>query len=1619
VKDKRGTTYKLGSAPESRQDDPDEASHIFKWLLSEVRDTNDNYIKYEYFKDANQLYPQKITYTGHGAADGIFTIEFVRELRSFSDRSFATGFEARTSYRIQEIDIKVNGALVRKYALAYSIADKSSHSLLSSIIETGVDASGTTVTLPPVRFDYQRHGTTWTNAPIIPPTAVVDTRSGDIGVRFADVNGDGLVDIVVSRGYENDARKVREVWLNQGNGSWVKASGWTIPVPFYLSNEGIQPQAEIVDVNGDGLPDIVYHPNGLQCCTPLERSPLVYLNNGSGWGPDNTWPLPSDIHNFRNLHIFDINGDGLPDFLFIGLSAGASQGVYINQGKPDLTGDVWKRSSQWNRPPLPSINYPYCDFGLRTADVNGDGLEDIIYSVATNTGYPNYANIEIKQVWLNDGAGSWQWGASQEAHQNYVVPVTFSSCTGFTTDQSDEGVRLIDLNGDGKVDIIKAKRGEPRKVWINTGSAWVEDSSWTVPADFVADFYNNLTEQDPRFYDTGARLIDVNGDSIPDWILGPNIHNFPVFSGYGESTHSDLLMMVTYPEGGSSTVSYQTAPQYRDQSGQRLNPNLPFPLETVSQITNNDSFGTISTQRFSYEGGKYYFHDFLDRRLAGFAKISKTNDASAVTTSFFHQGNPTTSELGSKIGRDYRSEVRDKDGKLFALTLNKWDLSPLASLGGGRNFIKLTQTINFSYDSNSTHKDKAETFTYDDTNGNLIKREAWGEVNGNDNGTFIDTSTDKYTTTITYAANASANILSLPSQETTIDQSGNKVKESRFYYDGLALGSVNKGNLTKEEQWKAGTTYINTQKTYYDSGLIKTAIDPRGKITSFVYDTFNLYPTTVTNAIGQQTQYQYNYSCGKTKQITDPNGFIFQTLYDPLSRVKEEKQPDPTTSSTLVTKATYNYTDTPLNTSVKKTEYLDATHSVDTYVYSDGLGRILQQRKTTKTAGQFAAVDYAYNNIEQLQKVSLPYLSSGMSRTSPTGNQNLYTTHSYDALLRITTTKTAVGTTTNAYDGWKTTVTDPRGKSRRLYQDAYNRLVKVEELNNGSTYTTLYEYNGLGNLTKITDAAGNIRNFTYDGLGRRLTAQDLHTPANTTFGTWTYVYDDAGNLTQVVDPKRQTVNYTYDDINRVLTEDFTGQAGIEVSYTYDTCANGKGKLCRAIATGATTAYEYSPIGQVSRETKTITGASFQTSYTYDRQGNILTITNPDSSQVQYTYNSTGLVDTVQRKESSDSGFVSVVTRIDYGPHGKATTIAYANGTTTTNTYDDTKLYRLSAKVTTNKGNARLQDLAYTYDPNSNITQIIDNSQTNAKKTVTYGYDDLNRLTQAAATSAANGQNYSQTYTYDAIGNLTSKSDVGAYAYKGNQGSSFANPHAVTNIGATTYIYDQNGNLTSDGARGFAWDYQNRLMGILGVSSYSYDHQGQRVKAMTRSTTTLYPTKFYNTDSTTPVKHIFTGSLLVATIKGTGAKATVYSVHTDHLTGSNIITNSSGSQEELTDYYPFGDIRLDQKAGSFSEQRKFTGHEYDADTGLSYFDARYYNGRVGRFLSEDPVFLQATFSLTDPQSLNAYAYARNNPVRYNDPDGKWFWDVVTGKQSWSSFTVEVGDAANYLYNNSAT
>ena len=114
-------------------------------------------------------------------------------------------------------------------------------------------------------------------------------------------------------------------------------------------------------------------------------------------------------------------------------------------------------------------------------------------------------------------------------------------------------------------------------------------------------------------------------------------------------------------------------------------------------------------------------------------------------------------------------------------------------------------------------------------------------------------------------------------------------------------------------------------------------------------------------------------------------------------------------------------------------------------------------------------------------------------------------------------------------------------------------------------------------------------------------------------------------------------------------------------------------------------------------------------------------------------------------------------------------------------------------------------------------------------------------------------------------------------------------------------------------------------------------------------------------------------------------------HLDAIGSVRAVSNQANVVIERHDYLPFGEecttgpCANNPGAGA-GQPRKFTSKERDQETGLDYFGARYYGARTARFTTVDPVYTWKD-NLEDPQRWNRYAYGRDNPLRFIDPDGK--------------------------------
>ena len=141
--------------------------------------------------------------------------------------------------------------------------------------------------------------------------------------------------------------------------------------------------------------------------------------------------------------------------------------------------------------------------------------------------------------------------------------------------------------------------------------------------------------------------------------------------------------------------------------------------------------------------------------------------------------------------------------------------------------------------------------------------------------------------------------------------------------------------------------------------------------------------------------------------------------------------------------------------------------------------------------------------------------------------------------------------------------------------------------------------------------------------------------------------------------------------------------------------------------------------------------------------------------------------------------------------------------------------------------------------------------------------------------------------------------------------------------------------------------------------------------------------------------IFAGGQRIA-IKQVGSGSISY-CHPDHLGSTSILTNASGVKEEDLVDYPYGETFTN--TGTANVAYKYTGKELDDSTGLYFYDARYYDAALGRFISPDTIVPDPG----NPQDFNRYTYANNNPILYNDPTGHFgFKSIKKGFKKVSNF-----------------
>jgi RHS repeat-associated protein len=489
-----------------------------------------------------------------------------------------------------------------------------------------------------------------------------------------------------------------------------------------------------------------------------------------------------------------------------------------------------------------------------------------------------------------------------------------------------------------------------------------------------------------------------------------------------------------------------------------------------------------------------------------------------------------------------------------------------------------------------------------------------------------------------------------------------------------------------------------------------------------------------------------------------------------------------------------------------------------------------------------------------------------------------------------------------------------------------------------ASHQTGFAYDALGRVTQVTFPSTLSESYTHDVMNNLLTKTDRKGQ------TINYGYDALYRLTSKTYPDSTAVNYTYDLLSRLTqVTDPTG----DYSFTYDT-------LGRLVGTGT----QYSFLNE-----------ALNNNYTYDAASNRASMTAPGGGATTYTYDSLNRLTSLTDANSGQFGF-------GYDALSRRTFLTRPNGVGTSYSYDS--LSRLLSVL--HNGGSLPGSASYTYDAAGNRTSKTAMQAGNPKPVSVlsqYSYDPIYELTQAVVNGSL-----AESYTYDAVGNRHTSAGPTSYNYNAS--------NELTSTSAATYTYDGNGNTASKtdstGTTNYTWDFENRLTSVTlpgtgGTVNFKYDPFGRRIYKSSPAGTNIY---------------VYDGDSIIQEVDGAGSLAAQYTqglgiddplamyrglttsyFHADGLGSVTSLTDPAGAIAASYVYDSFGNLTA--FTGTLANPFRYTAREFDSETGLYYYRARYYDPAIGRLLSEDPL----EFGSDD---LNLYRYVRNSPTGRADPTG---------------------------------
>jgi RHS repeat-associated protein len=773
------------------------------------------------------------------------------------------------------------------------------------------------------------------------------------------------------------------------------------------------------------------------------------------------------------------------------------------------------------------------------------------------------------------------------------------------------------------------------------------------------------------------------------------------------------------------------------------------------------------------------------------------------------------------------------------------------------------------------------------------------------------------------------------------------------------------------------------------------AIDPLGREIDYVYGNNNTPDTDPVNGTGMDLL-----------QVKRKNGSNYDVL----------------------TTYTYNAQHQPLTIA-------DARGATTTYTYNSA-GQVLTV--TTPPAqgqSQGATTTSTYDTNGYLTQLSGPvpgatrsftYDSYGRRRTV-TDPAALTLTFDYDALDRVTQLTypdgTSEQTTYNRLDAEGTR--DRLGRWSRSFHDALRRVVATRDPAGG---TTQYQYGGSGcsscggggdQLTAIVDPNGNQTSWTYDAQGRVV----QETRADGSSGS--YIYETTSSrLKQRTDRKGVTTTLAYYLDNKLASKSFSDTTPA-VSYTYDAVT---GQMLTVANGTDTLTWTYDNLDRPATEASTRNASTV--GYSYDDAGNRVALIFNGSAYLTYGYDQPSRLTAITYGAQS-FGF-------SYDTTSRRTAMTYPNGVVTSYGYDtESRLTSLGASLNGtpitsfgyvldaagNRTSKTTLDWTDTYGYDAANRLVSADRATGTPSRWRFAYDPVGNRTGDQTDDAAMAGSFNN------VNELQSRQAGGALTFKGTtsepatlivagktvqtspaptnafsaqapigagtsnvvvsatdpSGNTRTNTYQVSASGAgASYTYDPNGNLATktEGTNvwNYTWDAENRLTQVqdngAAIATFAYDPLGRRVQKIAGGVTTNYTYDgaaiLRELRGATTLKYVQGRRIDEPLAVDDGASLTYF--HADALGSIMKTTNVAGAATSSRQYDAWGNLQVGMDQPGYA----FSGREWDPETGLYYYRARYYDPKPGRFISEDPIGIEG--------GINPYIYVEDDPANATDPEG---------------------------------